>query len=67
MFKIKRHRVMVNLVDGSAMSGERLWSWPWSVRLRGAIMHAVRGEPKRLDGPTVEITRRHVLFVQIID
>lgn len=66
MVRLQRKRVVVNLVDGTAITGERLFSWPWSMRVGGAQLLAPNMEPRRIDGVAV-IPRRAVIFAQILD
>lgn len=66
MVRFKRRRVIVNLTDGTAIAGEKLFSWPWLLRVGGVQLLVPNTEPRRLDG-VVCVPRRTVLFAQIID
>lgn len=67
MISIRRRRAVVNLVTGETIVGERRLSWPWSIRLTGAIMPAKgRDGERRIDGSVV-LHWRAVTFVQMID
>jgi hypothetical protein len=64
--ELRRPRVVLNLVTGKTIIGERLWSWPWQYRLKAAAVVEPGAEPVAADGVVV-VPRRAVEFAQITD
>ena len=64
MITVRRRRVVVNLIDGRAMMGDRRLSWPWQVVLSAATMARPDGSVP-LDGKVI-IPRHRIDFVQVV-
>lgn len=65
MIAVRRRRVVVNLVDGRALLGERRLSWPWQVVLSSAQLAERDGQPVPVDGRVV-IPRHRVDWIQVV-
>lgn len=65
MLTVRRRRVVVNLVNGDAIQGERAWSWPWQVKLVGATLHPAGGPTAQVDGYVV-IPRGRIEWMQVV-
>lgn len=65
MLAIRRRRVVVNLVSGDAIVGERAWSWPWRLVLVNAQLHPEHGESVPMDG-RVRVPWPRVAYLQVV-
>ena len=57
--------VVVNLVGGDALTGRRRLTWPWQVKLTGAMLHPVGREQAKVDGSVI-IPRARVEWMQVV-
>ncbi|MGC4891076.1 hypothetical protein [Micromonospora sp. DT227] len=65
MFAVRRRKVVVNLLDGRALMGERRLSWPWQVVLSGAHLARQGQEPVAVDGRVI-VPRHRIDFIQVV-
>ncbi len=66
MLALRRRRIVVNLVTGHAVTGERALSWPWRLVLVSAHMQAPGGPSVPVDG-RVRVPWARVDYVQVVD
>lgn len=66
MLAIRRRRVVVSLVSGEAIIGERALSWPWRLVVVQAQMQSQGGPPVQVDG-RVRVPWHRVAYVQVVD
>lgn len=60
-----RRKVVVNLVDGRALMGERRLSWPWQVALTGTSLARQGLDPVPMDGRVI-IPRSRIDMIQVV-
>ena len=65
MITVRRRKVVVNLIDGRAIVGDRRLSWPWQVVLSGAHLARPDGQSVPIDGKVI-IPRHRIDFVQVL-
>lgn len=65
MLTVRRRKVVVNLIDGRAIVGERRLSWPWQVVVSGASLARPDGGSVPIDGRAI-IPRHRIDFVQVV-
>lgn len=65
MITVRRRKVVVNLVDGRAIVGDRRLSWPWQVVVSGAHLAQRDGQSVPIDGKAI-IPRHRVDFIQVV-
>lgn len=65
MLALRRRRVVVNLVTGEAIAGERALSWPWRLVIVNALMHGVSGQSTPVDG-RVRVPWSRVSYLQVV-
>ncbi|WP_431881564.1 hypothetical protein [Micromonospora chalcea] len=65
MFAVRRRKVVINLLDGRALMGERHLSWPWQVVLSGAHLAERGHDPVAIDGRVI-VPRFRIDFIQVV-
>ena len=67
MLTVRRRTVVVNLIGGTTVVGDRRLSWPWQVKLTGARMHPGPGHPEQqqMDG-AVLIPWDRIEWIQVV-
>jgi hypothetical protein len=62
---VRRRKVVVNLVDGRAIVGDRRLSWPWQVVVSAAHVTHRDGQSVPIDGRTI-IPRHRIDWIQVV-
>lgn len=57
--------VVVNLVGGDALKGQRRITWPWQVKLTGAFLFATGEQPANVDGFVI-VPRSRIEWMQVV-
>lgn len=57
--------VVVNLVGGDALKGQRRLTWPWQIKLTAATLFPSGGQPANVDGAAI-VPRGRVEWMQVV-